>query len=183
LRIDRDQLWAEAAEAEAAGESIRLPRELWSVAEIAQTESLEEEPWTEALGIALGDFEGKIRAIDVWTILDIDPKHRKSIDANRMGTAIRDLGWERKQRRYDGGKPDWSYIKGPSEERVNVWRNREKRLLYVYQGNKLRRVVDGQVVPRELDNPVTVRDLELDEGEGDGGPAENVGSVFGWGRA
>ena len=180
LLRDRDHLWAEAAQAEAAGESIRLPKELWSVAETVQSESLEEEPWIEALAIALGNFEGKLRSADVWTILDVDPKNRKSVDDNRMGAAMRELSWERAKRRF-GGDPEWSYAKGRSGEQVNVWRNRERRLLYVHQGCKFRRIVEGQAEERELDRPVTLQDLELDGGAGNWGHvavSTGSGSLF-----
>ncbi len=49
LRRDRDQLWAEAAAREAAGESIRLPEALWSAAEIQQEARRLVDPWEELL--------------------------------------------------------------------------------------------------------------------------------------
>jgi hypothetical protein len=165
LQRDRDQLWAEAAAAEAADESIRLGQELWSVAETVQSESLEVEPWTEALATALGDFEGKIRSTDIWSILDIEVKNRKSADDNRMGAAIRELGWERKQLRYGHG-PEWGYVKGKSAAQVHVWRDRRTGTLFVYQGCVLRKILSGQAVKQELDHDVSPTDFGEDDGYG-----------------
>jgi predicted P-loop ATPase len=125
LRKDVDQLWAEAVAAEKNGESIRLPPDLWTVAETVQDESLEEEPWVEVIAMALDDLDGKIRAADVWIILDVDAARRTPDADNRMGFAMRELGWTRKQRRY-GGHPEWSYIKGAGEEQhVQITANRQ----------------------------------------------------------
>jgi predicted P-loop ATPase len=49
LRRDRDQLWAEAAAAEADGESIFLPESLWDVAAEEQEKRREIDPWEEVL--------------------------------------------------------------------------------------------------------------------------------------
>jgi predicted P-loop ATPase len=45
LVADREQLWAEAASREAAGESIELPKALWNVAAEHQKERVSEDPW------------------------------------------------------------------------------------------------------------------------------------------
>jgi predicted P-loop ATPase len=84
LKRDRDQLWAEAAAAQAAGESIRLPRELWAAAEAVQAESLIEDPWVETIRNALGDWRGKIRGSDIWNILGIEAGRRRQTDNERM---------------------------------------------------------------------------------------------------
>ena len=151
LERDRDQLWAEAAEAEAQGESIRLPQELWAVAETVQNESLEEEPWVDVIKQALSVWEGKIRSADVWKILDIDPRLRTPESDNRMGRAMRELGWARKQRRY-GHDPEWSYVKGTGEKPIAVSRERDpvaKGVFSVAQGGRVRTVVDGEVTEGE----------------------------------
>jgi hypothetical protein len=62
-----------------------------------QTESLEEEPWAEVIETALEGLEGKIRAADVWLILDIDVARRTPDADCRMGYAMRELGWTRKR--------------------------------------------------------------------------------------
>lgn len=49
LIADRDQLWAEAAAREAAGESLFLPQDLWEMAAIEQEERVSEDPWADIL--------------------------------------------------------------------------------------------------------------------------------------
>jgi predicted P-loop ATPase len=65
---DRDQLWAEAAAAEAEGESIRLDRKLWP-----RTTKLQEEqavdPWLYTIGEVLGNMTGRIATASVFEIL------------------------------------------------------------------------------------------------------------------
>jgi predicted P-loop ATPase len=106
LQRDVDQLWAEAVAAEAAGDSIRLDKELWPTAEEAQAESLIEDPWVETLGTALGDWpaedegvstplQGKIRGAAVWILLGMDNARRNQSHNERMGAAMRQLGWTR----------------------------------------------------------------------------------------
>jgi hypothetical protein len=144
-----DQLWAEAAIVEEAGESIRLPPELWAVAETVQNESLEEDPWVEVLNTALEDLDGKIRAGNVWVILDIDVARRTPDADNRMGTAMRELGWTRKQRRY-GGEREWSYIKGEGEEQVFASRDLEFGTLRISQGLKTWTIGRGETFRKKL---------------------------------
>jgi len=49
LRRDCDQLWAEAAVAEASGVSLVLPRELWDTVREVQDARLEHDPWQDEL--------------------------------------------------------------------------------------------------------------------------------------
>jgi hypothetical protein len=49
IEADRDQLWAEAAAREAAGESHVLPQALWSVAAEEQARQTTDDPWSDAL--------------------------------------------------------------------------------------------------------------------------------------
>ena len=154
-------MWAEAAAAERDGESIELPQEMWGVAETVQNQSLEEEPWVEVIADALGEFVGKIRATDIWKILDVDPKARTPGGDNRMGAAMRELGWERKQRRY-GGDPEWSYIKGGSDRQIYATRDPETRRCWVYQANVSRDVSDPAAVTQRVhERPVTEEGLLL----------------------
>jgi predicted P-loop ATPase len=143
LRRDIHQLWAEAVTAERTDESIRLPAAMWSIAETVQTESLEEEPWVESLSMALDGLEGKIRAASVWLILEVDIARRSSDADLRMGAAMRELGWERKQRRY-GGDPEWSYIKGKTEAQITVTRDPETRMVKIRQGERWWTIADGE---------------------------------------
>jgi predicted P-loop ATPase len=54
LRQDRDQLWAEAAEIDANGEPLVLPRELWTEAAAVQDERRQHDPWDDVLASATG---------------------------------------------------------------------------------------------------------------------------------
>ena len=71
LRRDRDQLWAEAAHREAAGESIRLDPALYDAAAEVQSEHEVDNQFIEVLDRALGDVEGKIRSADCWDIVGV----------------------------------------------------------------------------------------------------------------
>lgn len=135
LERDADQLWAEAAAAEAAGESIRLPKELWAAAEAVQTESLIEDPWAELLRTAIGDWEGKIRADAVWNILGVEPGRQSQYDNERMGAAMRQAGWKRTENpmRFGAGTAR-GYTRGDPAEEVIVDRDHEDRSVVVRLG-------------------------------------------------
>ncbi len=49
LRIDRDQIWAEAAYYERQGEPLELPEELWGLVTGPQANRMEGDPWEDAL--------------------------------------------------------------------------------------------------------------------------------------
>lgn len=115
LRRDRDQLWAEAAFAEAHAESIRLSPHLWGDAASEQDERRVEDPMVPILAGVLGDLTGKLRVTDALRIVGVDGKATQD-QAQRLGVAMRDLGWERAQRRADGEKVYW-YVRGAEHER------------------------------------------------------------------
>jgi len=117
LRRDRDQLWAEAAAAEAAGESVRLPETLWAAAAQEQEARRVEEPFAITLGAVLGDITGRLRAADVWQVLNIADGHRTQDHNARLGEAMRELGWARVKQRF-GGPPEWCYVRGTETERL-----------------------------------------------------------------
>jgi predicted P-loop ATPase len=119
LRRDREQLWAEAVAREAAGESIRLAPSLYASAAREQEERRAEEPWVQVLGEALHGIEGKLRTEDAWRIVGVASERREQIHCERLGTSMRELGWERKQRRF-GGDPEWAYVKGNARIRLEV---------------------------------------------------------------
>ena len=120
LQRDRDQLWAEAAQLEAEGASIRLDPALYPAAMEAQEEHRLHDPFAERLQDVLGDWQGKIRSEDVWAILGVQSGNRTQVQNNRMGEAMRELGWQRKKLRF-GGPSEWAYIRGPEPyERLYV---------------------------------------------------------------
>lgn len=120
LARDRDQLWAEAATAEAAGELIRLDPRHWAAAGVEQERRRIEDPYVEELARALDGKTGKILASDIWCILDLPAGRRMQVDNERMGEAMRSLGWVRTKRRF-GGEPQWCYVKGTKAEQEQHW--------------------------------------------------------------
>ncbi|WP_271552941.1 virulence-associated E family protein [Bradyrhizobium sp. CCBAU 45394] len=115
LKRDRDQLWAEAAEREAQGASIRLDPNLWKAAAVEQAERTIEEPWIDQIASVLGDMEGKLPASDAWEIIGLPAGQRTQEHNVRLGKAMRSLGWDRKKHRFDG-KPHNGYVKGDAKE-------------------------------------------------------------------
>jgi predicted P-loop ATPase len=119
LRRDCDQLWAEAAVREKAGESIRLDQSLWPNAAAEQLERTAEDPWIEALEEAIGNeidgLKGKILASDAWVIVNLDAGRRTQDQNARIGHAMKSLGFERKKLQFDS-KPKWGYARGSLEE-------------------------------------------------------------------
>lgn len=112
LRADRDQLWAEAAEAEALGESIRLDPRLYADAAVEQEARLRgDDPLVDVLYRALGNRTGKLRVSDAFLICGLEAGKVSQDQIERFGRAIRELGWERMRRRFDGAL-EYAYVKG-----------------------------------------------------------------------
>src|SRR5207247_4713035 len=101
LEANKYQLWAEAAEREAAGESCVLPEELWPVAGERQQAETIDDPWADALreyldggGPArdlddLDDLEtmdpvDKIHAADLYAALGIPPRDQNKATGGRL---------------------------------------------------------------------------------------------------
>lgn len=115
LARDRDQLWAEAAAREAAGESIRLEPALYGDAAAEQEKREIEEPFIGALQDVIGDRKGKLRAEDAWRILDLKVGQRTQEHNARLGNAMKALGFKRVKRRF-GGQPEYAYVRGDGDE-------------------------------------------------------------------
>jgi hypothetical protein len=147
LKRDLDQLWAEAVAREAEGESIRLPRELWPTAAREQKQRTITDPYIEVLTKYLGDKYGKIRSVDVWEIIGMPAGQRTQVHNERLGNAMRGLGWVRRQQRFGHG-PEWGYVRD-GEERLTL-----------HDGRLRRKTI---VVRRERDDSVSVKYDEEDE--------------------
>ena len=102
LMRDRDQLWAEAAQREAQGESIRLDEKLWAAAAVEQSKRVLEDPYLGTLAAALEGRWGRIASEDVFRLLDIPAGQRTQAQNTRIGEAMRRLGWRRDRLRRDG---------------------------------------------------------------------------------
>lgn len=121
LGQDRDQLWAEAAHREATGESIRLDPSLYEAARLEQDGRRVEDAFEAILSEVFGDNTGRIRTLDIWEILGIEPAKATQEQNTRLGEVMRGLGWERpKMRRRVGGKHRYVYEKGTHEERESL---------------------------------------------------------------
>jgi predicted P-loop ATPase len=111
LKRDRNQLWAEVAESEATGESIRLDPSLWDAAAAEQQKRTISEPWIDQIGGILGDRKGKISSTDAWEILGLPAGQRTQQHNGRFGVAMRALGWKRTRVSIDG-KVVTGYVRG-----------------------------------------------------------------------
>jgi predicted P-loop ATPase len=117
LTRHRDQLWAEAAHREAAGESIRLDPQLWNAAAVEQQERTVVEPWLDVLSAVLGKLKGKLLAADAWLIVGMEDVGRRTQDHNqRLGSAMKTLGFERTTLSFDGENAK-CYARGSKAER------------------------------------------------------------------
>jgi predicted P-loop ATPase len=133
LRRDLDQLWAETVVREASGISIRLDQKLWSKAAEEQKQRLIQDPFYETLQPHLEQvtykttnestqkeevveaLDVKIASESVWEILDMRGGQCTQDHNQRMGKAMRDLGWRRANTAGTvriGGKLVMGYVKG-----------------------------------------------------------------------
>lgn len=119
LKENVRQMWAEAALAESAGESIRLDKELWADAAVVQARYRQEDPWAEILDHAIGDLEGKITSEDLLKIIGKPQGMRGQNDNQRLGEIMRGLGFEHKQTRF-GKRVKWAYVRGSSYKEICV---------------------------------------------------------------
>ncbi|WP_298870913.1 virulence-associated E family protein [uncultured Bradyrhizobium sp.] len=118
LRLDRDQLWAEAAAAEATGEPLVIPAALWSVAAGETAGRMELDPWADIVGDKLAQLEAialKGKALPTklfaqgedadgpnWRVasdyllsevLGIQKARQSNWQTKRLANAMRSLGW------------------------------------------------------------------------------------------
>jgi predicted P-loop ATPase len=105
---DRDQLWAEAAALEAAGESLELPRELWAMAGERQAEQTSGDPWADTLRGFLGQRKAVYERADAadadagedgegLPILPPDRVHSSEL-YDALGIAVKDQTKDKAQR-------------------------------------------------------------------------------------
>ena len=111
MRRDRDQLWAEAAAVEAKGDSLVLPRDLWSEAKTAQDERRQSDPWDDILAEVQGRLypsenvgkEEWIKAQELLSMLSVTTDRASTEVYKRLKRVMERLGW-RDGRHYFGGK-------------------------------------------------------------------------------
>lgn len=123
LRDDVEMLWAEAASVEAGGEPIKLESVFWNEAAEIQWEHRQTEPWADLLAETLRDLCGKITGTDAWKIIGKPGGQRTPVDHERLGSALRELGFDRKKARVYGRVGN-CYARGTLDE--------QQRQIYVY---------------------------------------------------
>lgn len=134
LTRDRDQLWAEAATCEAAGESVTLDPSLWADAREAQEQRRISDPWEDILGhmpdridvwedggvknVTLihrsGDGYERVASTDVLThVLKVSKALQTSAHGQRLASAMKCAGWDRNAcgRVMINGEPVRGYIR------------------------------------------------------------------------
>lgn len=111
LRAARDQLWAEAAHMERRGELIELNAQFWDAVGEIQDARRESEPWAELIGRFLAGKEGAGET-SVTQILQVglrfEPAQINQVAQNRVARVLRDMKWERYQKRV-GDAREWHY--------------------------------------------------------------------------
>jgi predicted P-loop ATPase len=132
LRRDRDQLWAEATAREAKGEKIRLAPELWPAAEQEQQQRLADDPYVAVLAKHLGYLQGKIRAVDVWDILDLRGAQLTQTAYARAAEAMKRIGWTRPNSAGTAkfeGRTTTAFVRGDRAKAISVVRDRDGLLV------------------------------------------------------
>lgn len=84
--------------------------------ETPQPSLLDEDPIVDVLQRVLGNRTGKLRVSDAFLICGINPGEASMAHIARFGRAIRELGWERRRRVFNGYR-EYAYVKGNAAER------------------------------------------------------------------
>jgi predicted P-loop ATPase len=124
LERDRDQLWAEAALAEATGEPLIIPEELWGAAAERQNERFIGDPWDDRLEglerlapqipseiMKVGGEWRVSRNYLLTTMLNFDFKSVRGTDGRRLSASMHRLGWKGPIRLTVNGKRAHFYFK------------------------------------------------------------------------
>jgi len=122
LERDRNQLWAEAAAAEATGETLVIDPALWSKAAERAAERLPSDPWEDMLAkIETTDntnverVDGEMRVTTEFLLegmLRFNPAQVGMKDTKRLARVMRRLGWKGPRALRMGDKPVKGYVKG-----------------------------------------------------------------------
>ncbi|MFT4159610.1 VapE domain-containing protein [Shinella sp.] len=99
LARDRDQLWAEAAFIETAGESLTLPSSLWTDAADRQGDRQVDDPWLDRLRLHIGSSLERTRFSSQELLefaLEVPCSRQNQTDAKRVAVLMAKLGWQHK---------------------------------------------------------------------------------------
>jgi predicted P-loop ATPase len=94
LERDRDQLWAEAAQREANGASIVLPKHLWAVAGLEQANRQITDPWVDEISDYL-ETEKLLRVHTrtlLYDVLKLIGAQANSAAAKRVSGVMKTIG-------------------------------------------------------------------------------------------
>jgi Virulence-associated protein E-like domain len=118
LRRDRDQLWAEAAEVEATGIELVLPKELWGDATTAQDERRQHDPWDDILANTKGETHATkdnlaqqewVKLTEILFRLDIKPDRASPETYKRLKKVMKRLGWTKGKFYFGAGEQERGY--------------------------------------------------------------------------
>jgi hypothetical protein len=70
----------------------------------------------DALRRSLGDHAGRLRVADAFLLCGIDPGKATQDQIQQVGRTLRELGWERQRRSFDGVRT-YAYVKGTRQQR------------------------------------------------------------------
>jgi hypothetical protein len=93
---------------------IRKPHPDKSAAQEAELSG--DDPLVDVLHRALANRTGKLRVSDAYLICGIEPGKVNQDQISRFSRTIRELGWERQRRRFDGSL-QYAYVRGTAAER------------------------------------------------------------------
>lgn len=117
IRRDRDQIWAEAAQREAAGESTILPERFWNAATALQDQRLARDSWLECIDRYV-NMDGKqkhdVSILEVLVENQFIQRRADQVGRSeqiRAGNVLRQLGFERYHKRI-GPTFTWRYRRG-----------------------------------------------------------------------
>lgn len=115
---DRTQLWAEAAQREASGASIRLAQELWGDAAEAQNARIIVDPLAEKIASLLGDMTGRVRGFHILEALHVPPEQMNRLK-QRFGKIMKSLGWKNTTVKINGNV-DRYFVKGDHAREIII---------------------------------------------------------------
>lgn len=113
LRRDRDQLWAEASVAEAAGENLVLPSHLWDDAAEKQGDRLVDDPWIDRLRLFIANSPERTRFSSQELLefaLEVPCSRQNQHEAKRVATLMAKLGWQHKSNVRIGSQSVTGYV-------------------------------------------------------------------------
>jgi hypothetical protein len=93
---------------------------------------LADDPYVAVLTAQLGHLQGKIRAVDVWEILDVRGAQLSQNIYARVAEAMKRIGWKRPNKagtaKFDG-RLMAAYVRGDRTQVISVVRDRDVLLV------------------------------------------------------